>query len=83
MSVISKSPALSFEPDPSRVGIMAQEIQPNITFNVNKPTSQEMLKIGPDGFYVRGKKIPVDENEGIAVFNALKRFLVEAELRRP
>ena len=41
-----------------------------------------MLKIGPDGFWVRGVKIPVDENEGLAVFKAFKQWMVEAELRR-
>lgn len=74
-------------------GIIAQEVEtinpehiildsnpPNIT--LHSGPQQEMLRIGPDGFYVRGKKIPVDENEGQAVFKALKRFLVEAELRR-
>lgn len=78
-------------------GIIAQEVEtviPEYIFQDSKPSnitfvqsgqnqgSQEMLRIGPDGFYVRGKKIPVDENEGQAVFKALKRFLVEAELRR-
>ncbi len=60
------------------------ETQPdNIIMNVNSNADQqEMLRIGPDGFYIRGKKVPVDENEGLAVFKALKRFLVEAELRR-
>lgn len=52
----------------------------SISFN---QSSTEMLRIGPDGFYVRGKKIPVDEKEGMAVFKAFKRFLIEAELRRP
>lgn len=67
------------------IGIISQNPEPsNITFVQpgQKQEQQEMLRIGPDGFYVRGKKIPVDENEGQAVFKALKRFLVEAELRR-
>lgn len=79
------------------IGIIAQEVEKarpeyiimdhapsNITFVQpgQEKEQQEMLRIGPDGFYVRGKKIPVDENEGQAVFKALKRFLVESELRR-
>ena len=60
--------------------VFQDPVPSNITFQAGQ--QQEMLRIGPDGFYVRGKKIPVDENEGLAVFKALKRFLVEAELRR-
>jgi len=42
-----------------------------------------ILRISPDGFYVRGIKVPVDDNEALTVYNTFKRFLVEAELRRP
>ncbi len=68
----------------NQTDIFIKEPQPNnIIMNVNSNADQqEMLRIGPDGFYIRGKKVPVDENEGLAVFKALKRFLVEAELRR-
>jgi hypothetical protein len=38
--------------------------------------SSEMLKITEDGFYVRGKKVPVDDDEGLAVYRAFKQFLV-------
>lgn len=52
----------------------------NIVFQTG---SSELLKIAEDGFYVRGVKVPVDENEGKAVYNAIKCFLVETALRRP
>ncbi len=68
----------------NQTDIFVKEPQPNniiMSFNSNAD-QQEMLRIGPDGFYIRGKKVPVDENEGLAVFKALKRFLVESELRR-
>jgi hypothetical protein len=42
----------------------------------------EMLKITEDGFYVRGKKVPVDEEEGLAVYRAFKQFLVHHALTR-
>lgn len=68
----------------SDIGLVGQEVKSNISFvNTINQEQTEMLRIGPDGFYVRGKKVPVDENEGLAVFKALKRFLVESELRRP
>jgi len=42
----------------------------------------DILTITEDGFYVRGQKVPVDENEGKAVFKAFKQFLNEWALRR-
>ena len=42
----------------------------------------EMLRIAQDGFYVRGRKVPVDEREAETVYNAFKQFLVWAELNR-
>jgi len=42
----------------------------------------EILKITEDGFYVRGKKVPVDEEEGVAVYRAFKQFLVHHALTK-
>ncbi len=42
----------------------------------------EMLRVDKDGFYVRGKKIPVDDKEAETVYNAFKQFLVWAELNK-
>jgi hypothetical protein len=42
----------------------------------------EMLKVAPDGFYVRGKKVPVDDKEAEMVYNAFKEFLVWSRLHR-
>lgn len=36
----------------------------------------EMLRITPDGFYVRGVKVPEDQDEAQAVYNAFKNWLV-------
>lgn len=54
----------------------------SITFQTNTNAETPMLKIGPDGFWIRGVKIPVDENEGLAVFKAFKQWLVETEMRK-
>ena len=51
----------------------------NIVFQGNKA---EMLKITEDGFYVRGKKVPVDADEGLAVYRAFKQFLVHHALTK-
>jgi len=42
----------------------------------------EMLKVTEDGFYVRGKKVPADDNEAEAVYKAFKQFLVHHALTR-
>jgi hypothetical protein len=42
----------------------------------------EMLRVARDGFYVRGKKVPVDDKEAETVYNAFKQFLTWAELNR-
>lgn len=52
----------------------------NITFYTNENT--EMLKVASDGFYVRGKKLEVDDNEARAVYNAFRQFLIWSALVR-
>jgi hypothetical protein len=42
----------------------------------------EMLKVTPDGFYVRGIRVPADEKEADKVYKAFKQFLVWSELHR-
>lgn len=42
----------------------------------------EMLRVAPDGFYIRGTKVPADDKEAEKVYNAFKQFLVWAELNR-
>ena len=40
----------------------------------------EMLRVGPDGFWVRGIKIEQDDNEAQAVYNAFKQWMAWASL---
>jgi hypothetical protein len=42
----------------------------------------EMLRVAEDGFYVRGKKVPVDDKEAATVYAAFKEFLVWNRLSR-
>ena len=51
----------------------------NITFYTQ---GNEMLKVTSDGFYVRGKKIPVDDKEAESVYRAFRQFLVWAALTK-
>jgi hypothetical protein len=42
----------------------------------------EMLRVGPDGFWVRGQKVAQDDNEAQAVYNAFKAWMTWAQLDR-
>jgi hypothetical protein len=75
--------------DSTKYGVIAQEIGPEFAFHDPKPNNivlnaggTEMLRVGPDGFYVRGVKVPVDDKEAKTVYEAFKSFLVWAELHR-
>ena len=48
----------------------------------NSHGGQEMLKITPDGFWVRGQKVPADDKEPQAVYNAFKQWLAWASIQR-
>ena len=63
-----------------------EDLTPDISLNnmsIRTSTAQEMIRITPEGFYVRGVKVPADEHEARAVYEAFKRWMVESELRRP
>ena len=49
----------------------------NITFYTG---SNEMLKVASDGFYVRGKKLNIDDQEAESVYRALRQFLIWSAL---
>lgn len=62
--------------------IMAQmnnEHQNSVTFIAQ---GEEMLRCGPNGFFVRGQKVPVDDNEAITVYNAFREWLTWQQLNR-
>jgi hypothetical protein len=41
-----------------------------------------MLEITPDGFYVRGVKVPVDDKEAETVYNSFQQWLTWAQLQK-
>jgi len=43
-------------------------------------SDDEMLRISADGFYVRGVKVPADENEALTVYNAFRAWMTWAAL---
>lgn len=42
----------------------------------------EMIKVGPSGFWVRGVKVPQDDKEAQVVYNAFKEFLTWSQMTR-
>ena len=42
----------------------------------------EMLRVGPDGFYVRGVKVEQGPNEALAVYKAIKQIIMWDVLKR-
>jgi hypothetical protein len=42
----------------------------------------EMLRVGPEGFYVQGVKVEQGPNEAEAVYNAIKQMIMWDTLRR-
>ena len=42
----------------------------------------EMLRVSPDGFWVRGAKVPQDDNEAATVYNAFKAWMTWAQLNK-
>ena len=49
---------------------------------MNAAGGDEMIRVAQDGFYVRGKKVPVDDKEAETVYNAFKQWLAWAQLQR-
>ena len=45
-------------------------------------TNDEMIRIDQTGFYVRGVRVPADEQEAETVYNAFKQWLAWANLQR-
>ena len=67
----------------SHDAVMAEMAQVN---NPNTITclagGEEMLRVGPDGFWVRGVKVEQDDREAQIVYNAMKEFLTWNQLTR-
>ena len=42
----------------------------------------EMLRVSPDGFWVRGVRVKQDDTEAEAVYNAFKAWMAWAQLNR-
>jgi len=43
---------------------------------------EEMIRVAADGFYVRGVRVPADQQEAETVYQAFKQWLAWANLQR-
>ena len=68
MDVIESSPGYARIAQPNTITCMA--------------AGAEMLRVGPDGFWVRGVKVEQDEQEAQAVYNAFKQWMMWAQLNK-
>ena len=64
-------------------------VEPTVYGNDPEPNTvqllaggEEMLRVGPDGFWVRGVKVPQDDREALAVYNAFKEWMTWQQLTR-
>ena len=55
------------------------EFQNSISFH---GAGEEMLRVSPTGFYVRGIKLEQDDNEAKTVYNSFKEWLTWQQLNR-
>jgi len=65
--------------------VMAEMAQAKIT-TPNTITclagGEEMLRVGPDGFWVRGIRVKQDDREAATVYNAFKAWMSWAQLNK-
>ena len=73
--------AMVFRPQRESQPIMSitAPLQNNIVFHSG---GTEMLKVGEDGFYVRGVRLEQDDKEIKEVYNCFKEWLTWATLNR-
>lgn len=68
-------------------------IDGDVTYELHKPNpdagismhaqgGDEMIRVTRDGFYVRGKKVPADDQEAETVYLAFKQWLAWANLQQ-
>lgn len=58
-----------------------EQARNTITFSTGI-SNTEMLKVGKDGFWVRGVKVEQDDKEAEKVYNAFRQWIVWSELNR-
>lgn len=64
-----------------KIGILDNQAPPNnIVLNISNST--EMLRVSPEGFWIRGVKVEQGPNEAEAVYNAIKQMIMWDTLKR-
>lgn len=64
------------------LSINSEHVEQNtVVFQAGSP-SVEMLKVGKDGFWVRGQRVEQDDHEAATVYNAVRQWMVWSEMNR-
>jgi len=63
----------------SEVAMTAAELYPNSVIFHHAKTGEPVLRIAEDGFYVRGIRVPVDENEAMSVYHSFLEWMISAK----
>ena len=81
-TIIGKSPSLATFDDVYNTNAGYKFHEPNPSSIMLHAGADEMIRVAPDGFYVRGVKVPVDDKEAETVYNAFKQWLAWAALQQ-
>lgn len=65
--------------DLQNIEIAPQSDMSRMTFMAG---GDEMLRLEPDGFYVRGHRVPVDEHEAMTVYKSFREWLAWNRLQQ-
>ncbi len=79
MNMQSPNMALDAEEGPIYTFHNDRTYENSITF---MSKGEEMLRCGPDGFWVRGEKVEQGDNEAQIVYNSFKEWLTWQQLNR-
>jgi len=53
---------------------------PDAAISMMASGADEMIRVAPDGFWVRGVRVPQDDKEAETVYNAFKQWMAWAAL---
>lgn len=58
---------------------MSEQKAGEVSFKLGPPSAAEILRFDPDGgFYVRGQRVPIDQEEGRRVYAAFVDWMKSA-----
>jgi hypothetical protein len=81
-TIIGKSPSIATLDEAYNVNGEFKFHEPQPTSIMLHAGADEMIRVDPNGFYVRGVRVPADDREAETVYNAFKQWLTWATLQQ-